>query len=491
MKDVAPSSLQKPLLEKLCRRSLYHFVCEGWHVLESEMQFVPNWHIRVVCDEVQKLLEGRSKQNLLINIPPGFGKSLLISVFAPVWQWLSRPAWSGLFLSANPRAYVRDSLKRRDLLRSDWFQETFAPEWKITADQDAKMLFKNSLGGFMQAGGITGAVTGSRVDSILVDDPLDAKDAPSKIAREAVILAWTTAIRNRLTSMVKGTRCVIMQRLHEEDLSGYVLETEPDKWEHLCLPMEFEPERADIRDVRRLPGQLLFEERFPRSVLDEERRNLGSAGYAGQYQQRPAPAEGNRFKREWWRFWSRDGIGHPRPRGCSEASAVRPPEKFDEVLGSWDLAFKDGDDNDWVVGITIGRKGADKFVLSCTREHLNLLGTQRAIIQQRKDFPECVEILIEDKANGPAVIQTLGSVISGLVAVNPEGGKESRAAAIEPQVEAGNIYLPEGAEWLEQWVEEFATFPRGRHDDVVDSLSQALIRLGDSEIADTRALLGF
>lgn len=482
--------------------TLAEFVAAAWPVVEPSTPLVWNWHLNVLCEHVQAVLEGPKRegpwtQNLLINVPPGTMKSLVVSVFAPAWVWLWRPSWRAIFTSANPRVSLRDSVRCRDLIESDWYKKTFLPQWVMAEDQNAKGNFKNSRAGFRLAISVGSKVTGDRAHAIFVDDPLDAADAPSKTAREAVTFWWDQALANRLGDLKTDTRIVIMQRLHEEDLSGHLLRQ--GGWEHLCLPMEASPAESKTTflgwsDPRKVEGDLLFPARFPPEVLASERARLGSAGYAGQMQQRPAPAVGNRFRRDWWRFWSPTPEKQPRPRGCSDVPPRRlspATERFDEMLGSWDCTFKDTDGTDFVVGLTVARKGADRFVLARVRERMGFADTQRAIRQQRKDWPQAWEILIEDKANGSAIIETLKSEITGIVPVNPMGGKEARAASLEPEVEAGNWYLPEGAPWLEEWIEEFASFPLGRHDDQVDACSQASIKMrADSEDGAARALLG-
>lgn len=165
--------------------------------------------------------------------------------------------------------------------------------------------------------------------------------------------------------------------------------------------------------------------------------------------------------------------------------------KWDELIGSWDMAFKDGAHNDFVVGLTLARVGSKRIVLAMVRDHLSMPRTADAVRQQTKDWPGIMEVLVEAKANGDAVVQSLEAEVLGLIPVEPMGGKESRAAIMEPKVEAGNWYLPEGAEWLGTWIEEFASFPLGRNDDCVDAASQAEARfLEDSEVASAKALLG-
>jgi predicted phage terminase large subunit-like protein len=485
--------------------TLAEFVSAAWPILEPQTPLLWNWHLDVICQHVAALVldrpgpGGPCPQNLLVNVPPGSMKSLIVAVFLPAWVWLWRPSWRALYASGTPAVVTRDSLRTRNLVRSDWYQETFKPKWQIAKDQDEKTWFATSAGGFRRGTGAGGSVTGDRADFLGVDDPNDAAAVHGKAHRVQLNENWwDAAFSNRVASPEKSKRTLIMQRLHEEDLAGYVLRREPDAWAHLCLRQEAEtpalpPTWLGWQD-KRAAGDLLFPERFTPHVLEEEKKK-GSSYYAGQHQQRPVSASGNRFQRSWWRFWSATGAPAPRPRGCSEAPALRfnpAVDRVDELLGSWDCTFKDTDGTDFVVGLAIARVGASKFVLALDRKRRGFQETVGAVKALRSAWPAMYRILIEDKANGSAVVETLGASVSGVVAVEPRGGKEARAAAIEAQVEAGNVLLPEGADWLDAWVEEFASFPRGAHDDQVDALSQALIewQLGDNEGASARALLG-
>ncbi len=492
------------LRASIMKDSLYRFMLEAWHVIDSANLEV-NWHLETICRHVQALIadEPGSPQNLLINVPPGTCKSLIFSVFAPAWIWLKKPQHKMLFASGAPSVVTRDSMRCRALIKSEWYQKTFTPKWGISKDQDEKQHFSNTAGGWRKGVAAGAGITGERADLLGVDDPNDAKEIHSKAHRETINERWwATAFHNRIADPARSKRGVIMQRLHEEDLTGFLLEREKGKWAHLALQMEFDPKGPGDRptwlgwsDPRISEGELLMPDRFTHDYLSGERAALGTAGYAGQMQQLPAPAKGNRFLREWWRFWSPTGqrIGQ-RPQGCTEVPPVRfnpSVDKWDELIGSWDCAFKDGDANDFVVGLTVYRQGARRFLVQRVRDHLGFKKTQDAIEQQTKDWPSIMEVLVEDKANGSAVIETLAALVPGIIAVEPKGGKEARAAIMEPKVEAGNWYLPEGAEWLGEWVEEFASFPLGKHDDQVDAASQAEARfLEDSEVAAARALLG-
>lgn len=485
----------------LCKKSLVEFVKAGWHVLEPSTPLLWNWHLDAICRHVQALIEDApgTPQNLLMNVPPGTMKSLVTSVFLPAWVWLRRPDWRACFASGTPAVVTRDSMKCRALIKSQWYQETFKPEWQVSKDQDEKQLFSNTAGGFRQGVGAGGAITGVRADCLLVDDPNDAREVHSKAHRTAINERWwDAAFHNRIADPARSKRIVIMQRLHEEDLAGYLLAKEGAQWAHLCLPMEFDREMVKRtwlgwEDPRTADGELLFPQRFTKEYLDGERMTLGSAGYAGQMQQRPAPAAGNRFKREWWRFWSPTGEAQLRPKGTTAVPPKRfnpAIDKYDEIVSSWDCSFKDGDENDFVVGITVYRVGALRYVVDRYRAKAGLGATVAAVQQQAKDWNP-YEVLVEDKANGSAVVELLQSQVDGILAVNPKGGKEARAAVLEPKIEAGQWLLPEGASWLDEWIDEFAGFPLGKHDDQVDAASQLEARfLEDSEVTSARLLLG-
>ena len=330
---------------------------------------------------------------------------------------------------------------------------------------------------------VGGRGTGFRGDTIVVDDPLNASDQYSEAARGEAVFWWDMVMSSRLNNMETGSKVIIMQRLHEGDLSGHVLKQ--GTYEHLCLPSEFEPERRSVtsigwRDPRIEPGEILFPALYPRAVLDQARKDLGASGYAGQHQQRPSPAEGGVLQRHWWRYFKPPGLALPPvpvrlPDGSMcEIYAVDLPERFDTVIQSWDCSFKDLKTSDFVVGQVQARVGADRYLLDQVRARMDMPRTAQAIRMMSAKYPNSSGKLVEDKANGPAVIQSLKHEISGLIEVNPEGGKMSRAAAVSPEVEAGNWYLPHPgiAPWVLDFVEECASFPNGAHDDQVDAWSQ-------------------
>jgi predicted phage terminase large subunit-like protein len=280
---------------------------------------------------------------------------------------------------------------------------------------------------------------------------------------------------------------IVMQRVHEADLTGHVLEQ--GGYELLRLPAEWEegPTRVTSigwSDPRTEPGELLWPERFGPAELETLKRSMGSYAAAGQLQQRPSPAEGGILKRHWWKYWKPAGASLPPisvrlPDGQLQIiPAVDLPDHFEEQMQSWDMAFKDVDSSDFVVGQVWGKKRADKFLLDQVKARLDFPKTLDAVRKLTAKWDRTHTKLVEDKANGTAVIATLKHEISGLIAVNPEGGKESRASAVSPQIESGNVYLPHPAlnPWVNGFIDECASFPNGAHDDQVDGMSQALLR---------------
>jgi predicted phage terminase large subunit-like protein len=464
------------------RRSLKEFLTQAWHVLEPSTEFVPGIHIDAICAHLQAVTEGRIR-DLIINVPPGHAKSLIVCVFWPAWVWIDHPESRWLFASYREPLAVRDSLKTRRLIESDWYQQRWGTRYQLRSDQNQKQRFENDRTGYrvvvpMSAG------TGERGDYVVVDDPHSVDQATSDAERTAAVEFWNGSMSTRHNDPSKGHKVVIQQRLHEADLTGDLLIR--GGYEHLCLPAEFEPDRRcstsiGWTDPRNEAGELLWPQQMNQAKLDELKRTLGSYRYAGQFQQRPAPAGGGMLKSYWFNYWQPAGANLPPvpvrlPDGTIEMrDAVELPEKFETQIQSWDMAFKDTKNSDFVVGMVIGAVGADRYLLDLIRDRLDLPGTLSAVRRLTANWPHAHRKLVEDKANGPAVIQSLKREIGGLVEVNPEGGKMSRAAAASPQLESGNWFVPHPMlkHWVEAFIGECAAFPAGANDDQVDAWSQA------------------
>ena len=440
------------------------FVREGWPVLEPATKFVPNWHIDAIAEHLEAMAD-RQIRRLLINIPPRCMKSLLVSVFFPAWVWTWKPSERFLSASYAQSLAIRDAVKTRRLIASLWYQQRWAHVFRLTSDQNEKHRYENDQTGYRIATSVGGAAVGEGGDCRILDDPNKPLEVHSETIRESILAwvreTWSTRSNDPRTS----TEVIIMQRLHERDVSGYVL-AEMGGYEHLMLPARFDPERRAVTclgwsDPRTAPGELLWPARIGEQELATLERALGSYGSAGQLQQRPSPAEGGIIKIGWFRFWT------------------QRPTRFDEVLQSWDMAFKDARTSSYVVGQIWGRLGADLYLLDQYRAQVDFLGTVAAVRGLSARWPQAQTKLVEAKANGPAVVSTLQHELGGFIAVPVSGSKEARAAAVGPIIEAGNVYLPDMsiAPWINALLAEVQEFPNGSNDDQVDALTQALDRM--------------
>ena len=310
-------------------------------------------------------------------------------------------------------------------------------------------------GGGLMARGVGAGVTGNGFDLIIVDDPIKSRDeAESESYRNGVWEWYTNDLYTRLEP--NGAIAIIMTRWHEDDLVGRILASEDAaRWAYLNLPAL--AEEHDL--LGRAVGEALCPDRFTADVLRDIKRVMGSYAFNALYQGHPSPPEGTLLRRDWWQRYN-----------------VRPT-KFDVVLASWDCTFKALDDSDFVVGQVWGKLGADFYLLDQVRGRMGFIATKQAIKDLKNKWPQIGAILIEDKANGTAVIEALKHEISGLIPVEPAGGKIVRVQAISPSIEAGNVYIPAQADWVNDFIEECAVFPNGANDDQVDSMSQSLTRL--------------
>lgn len=401
---------------------------------------------------------GRIKR-LMVFMPPQHGKSQLVSQYFSAWYLGLFPDNRIILGSYEADFAATWGRKARNLL------EEFGPSLfgvQVSDDSSAadRWDIKGHEGGMVTAGA-RGPITGRGAEVGIIDDPVkNDQEAMSKTCRDA---AWDWYRATFATRIHEGGAIVlIMTRWHYDDLAGRLIQAQAeggDQWEIVCLPAL--AEEGD--SLGRAPGEALCPALFTRETLERTKARVGSYWWNALYQQRPSPDEGGMLKRSWWKFYR------------------QAPDAFDEIIQSWDMAFKETNTSDYVVGQVWGRKGADKYLLDQVRDRMDFPATIQAVRSLSAKWPQARTKLVEDKANGPAVIATLKREIPGLIAVNPEGGKEARVAAVSPDIEAGNVYLPDPsiAPWVHDFIEECAAFPKGAHDDQVDAISQALIRLAN------------
>jgi predicted phage terminase large subunit-like protein len=456
--------------------SLKEFTRQGWHVLEPTSAFVDGPHIDAICLHLEAVTRAITAGEfvattaaifaLIINMPPRHMKSLLVSVFWPAWVWIRFPHIRWLFASYALSLAIRDNVKMRRLIESPWYRTRWGASFELTTDQNVKAKYENNKTGYRMAVAVKSSTTGEGGDVLVTDDAHNVIDVESDAKRENTITwideAWSTRGNNPATV----AKVYVGQRTHERDAYGHLLAK--GGYDHLCLPARFEVKHPHAplghatsigwRDWRTTDGELLWPARFAASDIVALETALGSHAAAGQLQQRPSPRGGTIIQRVWLQYYD-----------------VLPHDVTD-WMQSWDCSFKDERDSDYVCGGTWCRRGSQYFLVHRVKEHLDITATVAAVRSMSNAYQKAVLKLIEDKANGPAVIQTLKRELPGLVAVSPSVSKVERLNACAPTFEAGNVFLPRNAPWLEDYIGELVGFPRAAHDDQVDMTSQAINR---------------
>ena len=446
--------------------------------------YVSNWHHEAICTKIDDLIVGKIKR-LMIFVPPRNGKSELVSVRAPSFALGRDPDEQIIMASYAADLANKHNRQAQRVMDTQEFKSLF-PNTKI-ASEDVK---QGSYGryartselvevigkrGYLRSAGVGGAITGTGFTLGVIDDPFkNRQEADSKVTRDMV---WNWYTSTFYTRKEKDARILVtMTRWHEDDLAGRLLKQMEkggefaEEWIVIELPALKVglPNKYDPRQ----PNEPLWPWKYPYEELMRMQSTMGSRDWASLQQQTPMVEGGNIVQRRWWKFYK------------------QPPAKLDEVVQSWDLTFKEAGSS-WVVGQVWGRKGSDKYLLDQFRAKVGFVETVSAIKTMKLKWPEAHRVYIEDKANGPAVIDSLSKQISGVIAVKPEGSKESRLHAVSAQIESGNVYLPEGALWVHDYIEEFSAFPNGADDDQVDATTQALRKLDISGIERLEKLLTF
>ena len=451
------------------RRSLREFIRSSWGTIEPGRDFYDNWHIDAIADHLQAVVEGDIKR-LIINIPPRHMKSISVAVALPAWTWTIQPEKKFLYASYAGSLSIRDSVKCRRLLDSRWYKEHFGNTFQLTSDQNQKQRFENDKTGQRIATSVDGALTGEGGDIIIIDDPHNVREAESSTVREGVLEWWDQAMQTRLNDPKTGAFIIIMQRVHKTDLTGHILRNEYDDWDHLCLPARYEighptPTRSRLgfTDPRTKEGDLLWPERIDVKTLDSLEKSLGSYASAGQLQQRPMPKGGGILKAEWWVPWEKDDL----------------PD-IEYVLQSWDTAFSTKEKTSYSARTTWGvfrdRGMTCAIVLEMWYDRVTYPELRKLAQEAYQDWqPDAV--LIEKKASGQSLLQDLRMAGVPVLEYLPDRDKEARAHASSALLEDGRIYFPFDKKWAKNLIDICAAFPATDNDDIVDTCTQAWLRL--------------
>lgn len=445
---------------EISRRSLSDFLKLAWPVLEPGQPYVHGWHMDAMAEHLEAVATGELTR-LLINIPPGASKSTLCAVIYPAWLWGPNGKASCRFIGASHEQSlaIRDNRKCRFLIESDWYQRRWPT--KLTSDQNEKTYFENADTGFRQATAVA-SMTGRRGDVILWDDPHSPEKAYSDAHRETAVRVFQETLPTRLNNPDRSAIIVVMQRLHEDDVSGHILSTESG-YDHLCLPMEFERDRKCVtsigwQDPRQKEGDLLFPERFPAAVVERDKRSMGSFAAAGQLQQRPAPRGGGMFKRHWFEVVS------AAPANC-------------QWVRAWDLAATADERAAWTAGILMGRSNEGHYYIADATRIQGSPGDVERLLKSTasQDGALVKGSLPQDPGqSGKSQVQYLIRQLAGYdYRASPEtGSKETRAGPLAAQAEAGNVKIVKG-DWNREFLAEMETFPMGKFKDQVDAASRA------------------
>ena len=444
----------------IVRGDLYTFTQRSFRELNPQTRFLHNWHNELIAGKLAACARGEIRR-LIINVPPRSLKSHAATVAFPAFILGYYPAAQIICASYGQDLANKHSKDCRSLMASQWYRGLFPT--RLSPQKQSAQEFLTTQGGSRLSTSVGGVLTGRGADLIIIDDPLKPDEALSETSRKAVNDWYDHTLYSRLNDKQSGIIIIIMQRLHQDDLVGHVLEQET--WEHVRLPAIAEQEEIHLvesplgsRWVSRHVGEALHPEREPLPILGHIRRTIGEYNFAGQYQQQPAPLGGGMVKTDWFKSYV----------------PGEEPSKFDMVLQSWDTANKSTELSDFSVCTTWGRKNKKFYLLHVLRERMDYPDLKRAVREQADRFRPS-NILIEDKASGTQLIQELiREGVYGVTRYAPTMEKKMRLHSVTNTIENGFVYLPTKADWLACYLHELTTFPNGKHDDQADSTSQAL-----------------
>lgn len=468
--------LSRAEYDALLRHDFPTYIARCFLHLFPNTPYLPNWHIDFIAMHLTDIMSGR-EQRLIINLPPRGLKSVIVSVALPAFILGHDPTREIVCVSYGQDLADKMAEDYRRIVRSDWYKKLFGPRLR---DRSSLHDLRTPQGGGRLSTSVGGPLTGRGADLLIIDDPIKPGDALSDAARKSVNDWLGNTMASRLNDKLHGAIVLIMQRVHLDDPTGHLLER--GGWKHLSLSAIAETDEHHVirtmletYEVHRRLGDALHPEREPLEVLNALLRDMGSYDFAGQYQQSPVPPGGGIVKREWFRTYEPTEL----------------PERFDNIIQSWDTASKQSELSDYSVCTTWGVRDKQRFLLHVLRMRMEYPELKRTVVSHAERFAATI-ILIEDRASGTQLVQELKQLhFARVEGVVPKVPKLERMHAQTAAIEDGQLLVPASAAWLDAYVHELTSFPFGRHDDQVDSTSQALAWMTSSLWGPGMGVLGY
>lgn len=455
----------KKIKSSILDQNLSSFIKQCFFTTNPGTEYLHNWHIDLIAEYLKACENGQIKR-LIINIPPRYMKSLSVSVAWPAWLLGHNPARRIIAASYSQNLSLKHAIDSRLVMNSKWYKKIF-PDTKFTKDQNEKEKFITSERGYRIATSVGGSITGEGGNFLIVDDPHNPSDIFSDNIRGQTNQWFDQVFSSRLDDKKKGVFVVVMQRLHQDDLTGHLLQRNQKAWEFLSLPVSVDKKTlvsfGDV-DFTREAGSFLHPKREGREEIETAKKELGSYAFSAQYMQNPVPQVGGMIKPEWIRRTKDLGFGIQGNENLLSGN----------ITQSWDTAIKAKQENDFSVCTTWAETENGFYLIDVFKKRMEYPELKSAVINMAAKWnPE--QVLIEDKASGQSIIQDLKRETKlPVIPINSAKDKVTRMAVVSGLFEAGKIFLPKSADWIVDYELELFAFPNGKHDDQVDSTSQFL-----------------
>lgn len=462
------SPIEIEVKRHVLKKSYYEFFKWSFRILFPEEPYSDNFHIKYICDILQQEIERirrreQKTKDIIINVPPRTSKSLIVSVCLNAWTWIESPTFPFISVSFDETLSLLNAQYCRDIIASEEYQVLFGSSFKIRHDSDSKSFYMNSKGGFRKSTTTGSSITGHKCVVAVVDDAQNPKTSESKNMRESTTSYYTRELYNRLTPVNLGVRIIIMQRLHDSDLTGYLLRENPELYRHICLPAQVSDLVYPKNLVKYYQDGLLDPKRLSHLTLKHFKSTLGSRGFAGQYSQNPSPEEGGILKSEWFDI--------VRPETIVRDTINEPIHFF------IDSAYTAKTENDPTSIKTAFKQGNFLYILDVQEVWLafpDLIKYIQAHVKKFQVSPDS-KLFIEPKASGLDIVNQLRAItmLNIIESKSPTQDKIVRANGIAPVIEGRRVKLVEGR-YIDKFLEQIRLFPNAEHDDMVDTLGIAV-----------------